>query len=193
MGRGNDLSDLRTLDADVLAEVVREGETRIAAQLAVATAADQRAMAWGGFVIAIATAAIGGAASLLISGKHLAFALIAILFSGWMFVAAWMIVDAVRPKAYFFPGNVPENWLKENWLSYPTGPYDLHQARVEQATCLNNGIDDNARDAETHANALRRSMDHVLLAIAFAGVSTLGLFIWSAIANANQIQPVSWL
>ncbi|HEY0313421.1 MAG TPA: hypothetical protein VGC56_13100 [Allosphingosinicella sp.] len=193
MARGKDLSDLRKLDAEVLAELIREGETRIAAQLAVATAADQRSMTWAGFLIAVATAAIGGGASLLISGKHLAFALVAIVFSGWIFAAAWMIVDAVRPKHYFFPGNIPENWLPENWLAYPKGPFDLKEARVEQATCLNNGIDDNAEAAETHANALKRSMDHALLAIAFAGVSILGLFIWSALANATQVQPVTWL
>jgi hypothetical protein len=193
MGRGKDLSDLRNLDLQVLQEVVREGEARLEAQLAVATAADQRAMTWAGFLIAVATAAVGGAASLIMSADHLVFALIAIIFAIWMLKAAWIIVDAVRPKKFSLPGNFPENWLRENWFSHPSGPYDLSEARVEQAICLNNGIDDNANDAESHAAALKRSMDHALLALSFSAVSTLLVFIWIALSASTRNQTINWI
>jgi hypothetical protein len=150
-------------------------------------------MTWAGFLIAVATAAIGGAASLMISGKHLVFAFIVIGFASWIFFAAWISVDAIRPKKYSFPGNVPENWLRENWMCYPTGPYDLAEARVEQAVCLNNGIDDNAQDAESHAKALKRSMDHALLAVAYAGMSTFGVLLWSAITSTPERTSLVWL
>jgi hypothetical protein len=193
MGRGKDLSDLRNLDAPVLQEVIREGEARLAAQLAIATAADQRAMTWAGFLIAVATAALGGAASLIMSGKHLVFALIALTFSLWMLKAAWIIIDAVRPRKFFLPGNFPENWLRSNWSSHPDGRYDLDEARVEQATGLNNGIHDNAEDAEAYAAALRRSMDQALLALCFSALATFGVFLWVALSASWHSRVVEWL
>jgi hypothetical protein len=87
---------------------------------------------------------------------------------------------------------MPENWLRENWMCHPNGPYDALQASVEQAVCLNNGIDDNAKDAEAHANALKRSMDNALLAVAYAGVSALAILIWSAMV-ADEARKLSWL
>jgi hypothetical protein len=130
-------------------------------------------MTWAGFLIAATIAALGGAASLLMSGKNPEFAWIAVALSAGTFKATLTAVDAVRPRKFALPGNLPENWLPENWMSYPDGPFDLQQARVEQATCLNNGIRDNARDAETSGEALRNSINTAVLSVAFSGVATI--------------------
>lgn len=89
-------------------------------------------MTWAGFLIAVATAAIGGAASLLISGKHLMFTLIAIGFATWIFVAAWITVDSIRPKKYSFPGNMPENWLAKTGCVIQQDPMTSKKLRLSK-------------------------------------------------------------
>ena len=176
MGRGKSLDDLSMLPIEVLDEVVREAELRIAAQLETANASDQRAMAWCGFLITIATAGTGGAISLSLSGAHSALATLATIFSFVIGVAAFLAIDCVRPKYFGFPGNLPENWLPAEWEAGK--PLTLFQARIEQARCLNNLIDDNVVWAKTCAVRLQLSMDIAVWAVIFAGIiaGALALF-----------------
>lgn len=156
MARGKNLDALRTLDQSILAEIVREGEARIAAQFAAATAADQRALTWSGFVITIATAAGGGAMTLALSGKFIPLAVIGVLFSALLSISAALAIQTVRPSHFCLPGNLPESWLPQEWE--PNQARDIIQARVEQARCLNNQIDDNAKWAANNAKRLSESI-----------------------------------
>jgi hypothetical protein len=181
MGRGKNLNRLRQLDSKVLAEVIREGEARIVAQFTAATAADQRALTWAGFVITITTATAGGSVTLVLSGKFLPLAVIGALFSALLSISAFLAVRTVRPKKFALPGNLPENWLPEEWE--PDCPIDMKQARIEQARCLNNQIDDNARWAAETAKQLSESMGLALVAVILASAYSLG-FVLFVVVNA---------
>src|SRR6476620_6138339 len=102
---------LRELDDEVLTEVVQEGRDRLAAQLQVATAADQRALTLGGFQITAATGAVAGGVALMTPDQPKeVLALVAFLFAlavlGLAGVALWTVV----PRKFKIPGNQPLNW-----------------------------------------------------------------------------------
>jgi len=166
----NRLRKLQTLPDDVLAEVIREGEMRLLGQFQAAAASDQRALTWSGLLITIAIAAIGAAATLYVSGRYYLLTLVSLLFSSMISIAAFMAIDCVRPKGFHFPGNLPENWLPEEWQGFPGIKHDLRQARLEQSVCLNQAIKQNAALAEQSGSRLRRSMDIALFSILFAAI-----------------------
>jgi hypothetical protein len=172
MGRGKNLDTLRELDEAILAEIVREGEARINAQFSAATAADQRALTWSGFVITIATATGGGGLTLALSGRFIPLAVIGVLFSGLLSISAFIAIRTVQPKHFCLPGNVPEHWLPLEWES--GRPHDIVQARVEQARCLNNQIDDNAQNAWSNARQISLSMTLAGTATILASVYAAG-------------------
>lgn len=176
MGRGKNLDSLRLLDDDILHEVIREGEVMLAAQFAAATASDQRATAWAGFVITLAVAATGATATIALSGKNLALAVITGLLSVLLSVAAFIAIQVFRPQRFALPGNRPENWLPGEWESGKAR--NIQQARIEQARCLNNQIDDNAGWAEQAATRLRLSMDLTAISSMLAAVYVGGFVLF---------------
>jgi len=169
MGRGKKLQELRHLPEEVLSEVVREGEMRLAAQFAAAAAADQRAMSWFSLLVTITIAALGGAATLLVSGRFFYVAMTLLLFSFALLVASFKAVECVRPRLFSFPGNLPENWLPERWQD--PDKLDIVQARVEQSICLNNAIDDNKRLADAAGRNLQHSINVTIWALLLTIVS----------------------
>jgi hypothetical protein len=172
MGRGNNLDQLRMLDNKILAEVVREGEARLSAQFAAATAADQRGAAWSGFVITLTVASVSATASLGLDGKNFALAVISGLLSGLLAIAAMVAVRTIRPMPFHLPGNLPENWLPREWEA--GRKQDMKQARVEQARCLNNQIDDNAVWANHVAKELAFSMGLTAISVLLAAIYVFG-------------------
>lgn len=172
MGRGKNLDQLRLLEERILAEVVREGEARLAAQFAAATAADQRGAAWSGFVITLTVASVSATATLGLDGKNLALAVITGLLSGLLAIAALIAVRTIRPLPFHLPGNLPENWLPAEW---ETGrKHDMQQARIEQAKCLNNQIDDNAAWANDVAKDMALSMGLTATSVLLAAMYVCG-------------------
>jgi hypothetical protein len=149
---------------NVLAEVVREGEVRLAAQFEAANSADQRAVAWFGFLVTLVLGSLGGAATLFATGQYIAVAYEMFIFSAALIVAAVRAIQCIRPAGFAFPGNLPENWLPECWDQ--DSPRDLRQARIEQARSLNNCIDDNRRWAEANGRRLRSSIDITIFSLA---------------------------
>lgn len=172
MGRGNNLDQLRLLDDSILAEVIREGEARLLAQFTAASAADQRGAAWSGFVITLTLASVSATATLGLDGKNLALAVITGLLSGLLAIAALVAVRTIRPLPFHLPGNCPENWLPKEWES--GRPYDMKQARIEQARCLNNQIDDNAVWAEGVAKDMALSMGLTATSVLLAAIYVCG-------------------
>lgn len=171
------LDSLNQLDDDVLQEVVREAERRLDAQLATATAADQRAMAWAAMLVTGAVAITGASAALLVGGTNLLLAGIGVVVSFLLGIALFKAIDAFRPKGWNFPGNRPENWLPEHWQCSGTGlACNIRQARLEQAASLDEQIIDNAEAAEASARDLKLSMDLAVFAVA-VGVLSVGILI----------------
>lgn len=172
----NDFEALRSFDQDVLDEIVREAELYLQAQFAAASASDQRGMAWAGFMIASATAALAAAASLVVSGGHLILAATSLGAAAMLLLSTFLAAKAVRPDKFCFPGNRPANWLPENWHGHGVVKLDIKQARLEQAHTLQKQICDNVEWAEKAGKLLHHSMDVAMSAILLAGaVVTIGL------------------
>jgi hypothetical protein len=122
------------------------------AQLQVATAADQRALSWGGLLIAAATGALGGGLALVSKSEpDYVLGLLAIAFASAMMAAASKALLTVQPKQFFLPGNKPANWLPEEWDCVGTNRLKIEQARKEQAEQISKHIQQNARDARLRA------------------------------------------
>ncbi len=178
------LDSLRKLDGDVINEVVREAERRIDAQLATANAADQRAMAWNAILVTVTAAVIGGSGAIWLSGKNGLLALIGLIVSAVMLVAIKEATDAVTPTGYDFPGNLPQNWLPENWKCAETGDNcTFKEARLEQAATLNEQIVSNAEYAKIAGESIAQSMR-----LAFAALVT-GAVLLACLIFLNVAEP----
>ena len=166
------LETLADLDETILKEVVREAERRIDAQLATANAADQRASGWVALLVTVASAVIGGSAALITSGKHYVLAIIGVLVAGGFARAILLAIDVLRPKEWHFPGNLPENWIPEQWQCFVSGAHcDLKQAMLEQCATLNEQIKSNAIDATKGGREVARSMDWALVCVGLGAVA----------------------
>lgn len=100
----NNFKSFSTLPEQLQVEALREGEARMQAQLAVATAADQRALTWGGLLVAAATGAIGGGLALIgKSTPDYVLGLLAVGFSFAMMIAAWHSLQTVQPGQFCLP------------------------------------------------------------------------------------------
>lgn len=177
---------LKQLDDDVLREVIREAERRLDAQLATATAADQRAMAWAAMLVTGAVAIAGASAALLVGGDNLLLAGIGVLVSFLLGIALLKAIDTFRPKQWDFPGNRPANWLPANWQCDGTEtPCDMRQARLEQATSLDKQIVDNAKAAQDAGIEIKRSMDIAVYTIVVGIVLVGFLIVARAVSGAG--------
>jgi hypothetical protein len=176
------MNDLGRLEDEVLKEVVREAEARLGAQLQIATAADQRALTFAGFLIATATAALGAGLALLTRvPTDFTLAAVSLGFALGILAAAAIAMYTIWPRTFAIPGNEPENWLPENWAS---GGNDLtiKRARVEQATCLQDMLKRNAVAARTAAKRMRLSMAVSAACVAVAALLLAGTLICRASA-----------
>lgn len=172
----NDFEDLRSFDEKVLNEIVREAEIYLQAQFAAAAASDQRGMAWAGFMIASATAALAASAALVVSDGHKVLAITSLVLAAMLLVSTFLAAKAVRPDKFCFPGNCPENWLPKHWHGHGLQTLDLAQARLEQAETLQSQIDKNIKSADAAGTLLRHSMDVAMGAVLLSGcIVTIGL------------------
>ncbi|WP_293967752.1 hypothetical protein [Sphingomonas sp.] len=174
MSYDNRVGELTVLCDEVLEQVVREAETLIAAQLVVAGAADQRAMTFAGFLIAAATAAIGGVVALILSDKpDWSVVTIGTSYSLLMVVASGCAIWSAKPGPFSFPGNEPSCWHPDQWHAGASGPHDLHQARVEQAVTLQSQLGKNKRSLAKNSRWMRVAMALAFLAT-LAGAVAVG-------------------
>lgn len=181
MAFDNRFYSFKTLDPRIVDEIIREGEILLAAQFAAATASDQRALTWAGFLITMSTAAIAGAAALAIEGQHFALAVVAGLYAVLIAIAGWKAIECARPSTFGLPGNSPINWLPTDWQ--PGQPTDMKQARVEQANAIQNCIVENREWAAKIGAAMRESMNLALIATTLAA-AYVGFYIIWQMANA---------
>jgi hypothetical protein len=151
-------------------EAIREGEKLLDTQFTAATAADQRALTWAGFLIAAATAALGGGVALF--NNHppdLVLGYGSILFGIAMLKPAWTAIETVRPAKFGFPGNRPGHWLPDEWDCKGTAKEKEQQARTDQATHLDACICDNRDAAEERSRAMHSSFAWALWSVVVAG------------------------
>lgn len=131
--------DWKTKDKDLMKEMLRHGEARLAAQLQLATSADQRATALAGIYVAVATGIIGAIAGSAFKGNAplLASASVAALA---FLIAAILCVLATLPVGFCTPGNDPESWYDD----IDAGK-SMEQALGEQAEHFNAHILENRK------------------------------------------------
>lgn len=103
-------------DALALAQVVlRQGELRLQAQMAVTLAANQRAITLAGILVAATTAAVGvGVAQMGQPLGHGALAAAAMFITG-----AACCIRAAWPVRFRLVGNLPDNWWDDEVMSRP--------------------------------------------------------------------------
>lgn len=101
--------DYSAASEKMLAEIIRQAEARLQAQLTAAIAADQRAMTFAGLMVAASAAIIGAALGL---SRDADVALPTIATSFFLFAAAVLAVIAARPIDWDFTGNTPSSWVR---------------------------------------------------------------------------------
>jgi hypothetical protein len=155
-------SDYTAATDKMLAEIVREAEARLQAQLTAAIAADQRAMTFAGLMVAAAAAMIGAALGV---SREADVTLPTIVTGLFLFAAAVLAVVAARPVAWDFTGNTPSAWVK----SIADGD-SLHTALSDMASFYAEMIEANEIAIANAAYWIRLSMGSALasLVIGFA-------------------------
>jgi hypothetical protein len=86
-----------------------------------------------------------------------------------------MVLDTVRPARFNIPGNDPGCWLPDRWTDASKGDFSLTQARIEQAYCLSDAIEQNAQLAGISAAKMHKAMDITLRTATLAGILLLAI------------------
>lgn len=151
---------------DTVREIVREAEAFIAAQVQLATAADQRASVMASVFAAAGAALVAGLIALV--GAEHADGKVAIyigggLAAGLFLVGAALCVSATLPTGFDLPGGEPNNWRRDVESGRP-----VIESLREQAENYQGKIDDNG--GVLRANAKRFKWGALLgLAAPFVG------------------------
>ncbi len=159
MDENNDFGALDQLTDAALAEVIREGELEIQAQLQTSLAADSRALTISGSCLTAATALLGAAAALSKSEPpDYPLMLVAIFLAVALLLAAGLAIHSARPIEFGFPGNDPANWLPDGWRRCTGRGYGLKRARIEQAMTLQENIVKNRRSTSRNASLVQAAL-----------------------------------
>jgi hypothetical protein len=146
-----------TAPDDMLAEIIREAEARLAAQLTAAIAADQRAMTFAGLMLAAAAALTGAALS---ASPQAVLTLPIIVSALGLFLTSALAVASARPVAWDYVGNEPSCWLRD---INPAA--ELKLSLAEMADHYDGMIKDNEAAIAARAFWLRLSMGSALVSI----------------------------
>lgn len=184
-GLCEDFDEFSKLPVSLQEEAIREGEARLEAQLAVASAADARGIAWGGLLTAAVTASLGGGIALMsATPPDYPLAALAIVLAAALLLASGLAISTVAPEEFDLPGNTPTHWLPPNWDSKGSQGYMEARARRDQAQCLANSVKANSARASVKAKKMKRSF-----AIAFRSIAlgSFGLFAILIFRFADQM------
>jgi hypothetical protein len=144
-------------DEDTVAEVLREAESYLSAQLTSGIAADQRAMSFISLLAASAAAIAAGGGALLIADSP-AFANQII---GWtllgtaagLLVAMWYAIRSAMPAEFEFVGNTPAGWLADVRAKQP-----LKKSLAQQLEHYAGMIEANDETLKSNARQMRNSV-----------------------------------
>ena len=158
------ISPYAAATSEHLAEIIRQAEARLASQLTLGVAADQRAMTMAAILGAIDAALIGLAGTL--ERAEFGWSLV-VLIAGFMLsatLAAW----TAMPIAWDIPGNEPGQWKKdiENGVSLVSG-------LASMAEHYDDMISANHARLSSSANIIRMSFVSTVLTLVIAGFLNL--------------------
>jgi hypothetical protein len=156
-------SDYVAADEVKLDEIVRQAESRLAAQLTVGVAADQRAMTLAGILAALAAALVAFGAEKGISAS------IAIMI-GFLLISVLLALIAAQPVAWATVGNSPANWIED----IAEAKDDLVSAKAAMADYYAEMIASNDAVLASNGNLMRGALIAALFA-PIAGVVALPL------------------
>jgi hypothetical protein len=150
-------SDYSAARDEVLAEIIREAEARLQAQLTAAVAADQRAMTFAGLMLAAAAAMIGAAIG---ASPNTPLTVPIFVTALGLFASAVVAVIAARPIGWDFVGNTPKSWISDVAKSQ-----SLQAALADMANFYAEMIDDNEKAIAGAASWIRLSMLGALVSL----------------------------
>jgi hypothetical protein len=138
--------DWKGKDLDLIREATRHGESMLAAQVDLATSADQRAAVLAGIFTAVATGIIGAAATHNDLADNRALAVGAgLTIVAYLLGSALCIITAL-PSYFWPPGNNPDEWYQDIDTSRP-----LPEAMGEQMEFFAKHIHQNNKALERNA------------------------------------------
>lgn len=145
-----------------LDEIIRLAEARLAAQLTLGVAADQRAMTFASFLAAIEGAIIAGLVALKADHVvHWALVIMAIGFA----IAAVLALVAAKPVDWDLPGARPGSWEED----IQSGD-SIHNGRAAMAGFYDEMIADNNRVLKGNGNLVEASLVAVVVTLIVSGV-----------------------
>lgn len=147
---------------DKLDEIIRLGEARLAAQLTLGVAADQRAMTFASFLAAVEGVVIATYVAIKPSGLT-KWSLLAMMIGFGL--ATLMALWAAKPVAWDIPGSRPGNWLQD----IEQGD-TLHNGRAFMAGFMDEMILDNDNTLSANARSIRISLGLVFATLIIAGL-----------------------
>lgn len=150
----------------------------LGAQLAIATAADQRALSWAALLIGGATGALGGGIALLTQSRpDPLLAILAILFAAALLAACHLAIDTISPTLFCVPGNRPSNWLPEEWDPGDDDVAAIAKARAQQAEQIDEFIKRNDAVATANGAKMRRSIGIAFWAVVVAAAALFAILV----------------
>jgi hypothetical protein len=147
---------------DKLDEIMRLAELRLAAQLTLGVAADQRAMTMAAILAAVDAALLSAWAALETGASWT----LPILILGFA-VAAALTAWSALPRAWEVAGNEPRKWLSD----IPSGD-SLHNGKAAMVGHYDDMLADNERQLTASANGVRAAFVVVILALLVGSLLT---------------------
>lgn len=170
----NIFDEFGDLPLELQKEALREGEKLLDAQFAAATAADQRALTWAGFLLTGATGALGGGIALFNTQKpDVWLGYLAIIFAAAILRSAWLALATVRPTLFCLPGNRPAHWLPSEWNCVGSAQAKVKTARKDQARHIDGFIVGNKEASAQRAAKMQRSFSWAFWTASIAGITLI--------------------
>ncbi|MCW5772761.1 MAG: hypothetical protein KIT16_14045 [Rhodospirillaceae bacterium] len=161
-------------DLDLVREIAHSGEKYVAAQLAIATSADQRAAVLGGVFLAAGTAIIAGLiAAAAAATKPLSAGMIVggLAASALFLIAAGLCIFTALPIGFYLPGSRPANWYDD-----VDEKRDLPEVLGQHAQNFQEKIEKNAKTLEANAGKFKWG------AICGIAAPVAGIVLWFVIS-----------
>lgn len=174
-----DFAEFSKLTISLQREAIREGEARLQAQLAVATAADARALAWGGMLATVITASLGTGLALMSKDEpDYLLATLALIFAAVMIASVAKAFATATPGDFHLPGNIPTYWLPPNWECPVSATAQEVRARRDQAEALAKATTENRLKAALKASKMRSSFEIAGYALWGGGIGLFAILVF---------------
>ena len=150
--------DYEKASDELLTEIVRQAEARLAVQAQFALAADQRVLSLTNLYGSMTVALLAGAIAALSEGlRPIAFAAAG---AGLVtFIATVLVLVAARPSPFATVGNDPENWKDDIEAGR-----SLHQAKADTAGIYNAALKKNRSRMKTQTRLINSALVMMLAA-----------------------------